>query len=112
MSTPQERLDALQSNYDEAINNEPTDLANAKSPQEVAAIQANVANARVAYFDAVAAMLSNSGDAVEQAYQAALGASADVEKARSDAEAVAKLIGKLGNATAKATDLLNKAKKA
>lgn len=111
MSTAQERLKAIQDNYDSASENEANDLAKTKLPEEVAAVQANVANARLAYYSAVTAMLTNSGDSVENAYEEAVKALATVKKARADAEQISKVIGKLGTATAKAADLLNKATK-
>lgn len=111
MSTAGERLAAIKANYDQACDNEGEDIAKADDAAQCAAIQANVASARTAYYGAVNTMLTNSGQGVEQAYQAALTASDEVKKARTKTEAISSLIGKLTTATAKATDLLNKAKK-
>ena len=54
MSTAQDRLDVIQNNYTDALQNEPNDLAQAQSAADVTAIQANVASARSTYYGAVA----------------------------------------------------------
>jgi hypothetical protein len=110
MSDSTERLAVIKQNYDDASDNEADDLASAKSAADVAAIQANVAVARSTYYGAAAAMLSKSGPDVEAAYQDAIGAQKSVADARKKAAEIAELLGKLSNATNKATTLLNKAK--
>jgi hypothetical protein len=110
MSTPEERLAAIQANYDDASDNETDDLAKAQTPADVAAIQANVAAARSAYYSAEAAMLTQNGANVENAYQAALAAQKSVTDARSQAASIADLITKLSGATTAANSLLSAAK--
>lgn len=110
MSDASDRLAVIKKNYDDASDNEAADLACAKTPAEVAAIQANVAQARSAYYSAVEAMLSNSGSDIENAYQDAINAQDAIADARKMAAVIADLLVKLSNATDKATTLLNKAK--
>lgn len=110
MSTATDRLAIIKQNYDDASDNEATDLAHAKSPVEVASIRANVANASVAYYSAVASMLSQSGAGIETAYEDATHAIKTISEARVKAAAIAVLLGDLSDATNKATILLNKAK--
>jgi hypothetical protein len=110
MSNADERLAVIKKNYDDAADNEATDLASAKTSAQVAAVQANVAQARSAYYSAVEAMLSKSGADVEAAYQDAVSAQAAIADARKQAAAIPDLLGKLSNATDKAKNLLDKAK--
>ncbi len=110
MSDATDRLAIIKKNYDDASDNEAADLASAKTPAQVAAIQANVAQARSAYYSAVEAMLSKSGTDVENAYKDAVDAQKAIADARIKAAAITDLLGKLTNATDKATTLLNKAK--
>ena len=110
MSTAAERLAVIQNNYNSALTNEPHDLANAKTAEDVTAIQANLAIARSAYYAAIAAQLTVSGANVETAYDAAVSAHAAVTKAREDAAALTSLLKKLIGATDTATDLLELAK--
>lgn len=110
MSTPQDRLDVIQGIYHDAVVNEPSDLAQAATPAQVAAVQQNVANARHTYYAAVVAALTNTGASVETAYTAAQAALAAVKKARTQSEQITTLLQKLNGATAAATSLLNAAK--
>lgn len=110
MSDASDRLAIIKKNYDDASDNEAVDLASAKTPAQVAAVQANVAQARSAYYSAVEAMLSKTGGDVESAYQDALNAQNAIALARKKATAIIDLLGKLTNATGKATTLLDKAK--
>jgi predicted HAD superfamily Cof-like phosphohydrolase len=110
VSTAAERLAVIQNNYNNALNNEPHDLANAKTAEDVTAIQVNLANARSAYYGAIAAQLTTSGATVEAAYEAALTAHNAVTKARDESAALAVLLQKLTGATNTATDLLKLAK--
>lgn len=109
MSTKDERLSVIQENYNDALDNEPYDLARAETPAQVTAIQANVANARQTYYEAVAAILTKSGNAVEQAFQEAKNAQASVKNCRDQAEAIPTLIAKLQSATQSAANLLKAA---
>ena len=110
MSSAADRLSQIEQTYNDAADNEASDLSQAKSPVEVGAVQHNLAAARLTYFTAVAAMLTNNGADVESAYQAAMTANAGVKSARTAAEAFPTLLGKLRTATEKATHLLTKAK--
>lgn len=110
MSNADERLNLIKQNYDDASDNEAADLANAKTPIEVASIQANVANASVAYYSAIAMTLSQSDDGVETAYDDAVSAQKAISDARQQSAAIADLLEKFSDATDKATILLNKAK--
>jgi hypothetical protein len=110
MSDATDRLAVIKKNYDDASNNEAMDISGAKSQEDIDAIQSNVERARVAYYGAVAEMLSNSGQDVEDAYNDAINAQKAIADARKKAASIAELIGKLANATDKATTLLNKAK--
>ena len=109
-STAKDRLQTIEENYDQASDNEAHDLSKATTSEQVAEVQANAAAAKLAYFSAIAAALSNNGNDVEAAYRAAVAANADVKKAREQAASIAELLTKMGNATAKASDLLKKAK--
>ena len=110
MSNADERLAVIKQNYDDASDHEAADLANAKTQAQVAAIQANVAQARSAYYGAIKAMLAQTGADIESAYADAVMAQQAVADARKKAEAIAVLLGKLSDATSKATTLLNMAK--
>jgi hypothetical protein len=112
MSTQKDRLDVIQGNYNDAVINEPSDLAQAATATQVAAVQQNVANARHTYFAAAVAALTNSGAAVEAAYTAAQTALNAVKQARANSEQITTLLQKLGSSTAAATSLLNAAKSA
>ena len=109
MSDATERLAIIKKNYDGANDSEAADLASAKTPAQVTAFQANVAQARCAYYSAVEAMLSKSGADVENAYQNAVDAQNAIANARKKAAVISDLLGKLVNATDKATTLINKA---
>ena len=110
MSDATDRLKIIEQNYDNASDNEADDLASATTPAQVAAIQANVAQAKSTYYSAVEAMLSKSGADIETAYQVAVDAQKAIADARAKAAAIGDLLEKLSNATDKATTLLNKAK--
>jgi hypothetical protein len=111
-STPQDCLDVLQEIYQDALNNEPHDLAQAMTAAQVAAVQQYVANARATYFAAAAAALNNTGPGVDAAFTAAQAALDAVKQARAESEQIATLLQKLNNATAVGTNLLNAAKSA
>lgn len=111
-STPQDRLDVLREIYEQAVVDEPHDLAQASTAAEVAAVQQNVANARAAYYAATVAALTNSGADVEAAFRSAESALAAVKKARANSEQIAMLLQKLNAATAAGTKLLNAAQSA
>ncbi|MBB4200205.1 hypothetical protein CCR94_02245 [Rhodoblastus sphagnicola] len=70
----------------------------------------NVAAARAAYYGAVASLLTNAGDSIETAYQAAVSAQQSVVDARQASAQIPDLIAKLTTATSAATSLLNAAK--
>lgn len=110
MSTPQERLDVIKANYDQAADNEAEDLASAKTAVDVAGVRANIGNARLAYYAAIAAALIANGTDVEAAHQEAKDALKAVKDARAVVEQMATLLGKLTKATDKANKLLQKAK--
>jgi hypothetical protein len=110
VSTAAERLAIIQNNYTNALNNEPHDLANAKTTEEVTAIQTNLADARTAYYGAIAAQLSANGANVEAAYDASAAAHQAVTEARAEAAALSVLLQKLTGATATCTHLLKLAK--
>ena len=112
MSTPAERLAAIQATYLDAIGNEISDLAKAQTATDVAAVQANVANAKLAYYTAEAAALTANAPEVEGAYAAAKAALGGVKQARKDAAQIPTLLGALNNATQAATTLLKLAKAA
>ena len=110
-TSPTDRLKVIKSNYIDALENEPHDLASATTAADVTAVQANVANARSTFFAAVAADLSSSISAVEDAYDVAIAAQKSVQDARDASESLAKILGKLKKATDSATTLLKKATK-
>lgn len=110
MSSPVERLAVVDDNYRQARDNEPADLSRALTESDVAAIMANFANAKLAYFEAVAAALAAGGPAVEAAFAAAKAAQTAVEASRANLEALPTLLGKLKIATSAAGKLVNVAK--
>ncbi|MGH7023436.1 MAG: hypothetical protein ACREEB_07580 [Caulobacteraceae bacterium] len=112
MSTPADRLTAIQAIYLDAIGNETSDLAKAQTNADVAAIQANVANAQLIYYTAEAAALTNNAPDVEAAYTDATTALNGVKQARAASAAIPTLLGALNNATSAATNLLQTAKSA
>jgi len=110
MSSADDRLAVIQNIYVDALNNEPRDLAQATTPALVAAVQANLANARASYYAAAATALTNAAPAVETAYASAQAALAAVKAARTAAESIVTLLGKLNSATNAGTSLLGAAK--
>lgn len=112
MSTPQDRLGVIQAVYNDANDNEPSDLAGATTAAQVTEVQQNLANARHAYYSAVAAALTNAGASVDAAYTAAQKALAAVRDARAASAEIPALLQKLNGATTAATRLLNAAKSA
>src|ERR1017187_8278461 len=110
MSYSTELLATIKKNYDDASDNEASDLADAKSAADVAAIQANVAVARSTYYKAVVTLLSNSGHDVDVAYQNAINPQNSIADARKKSAGFEELLGKLSSATDKAATLLNKAR--
>ena len=102
-STSDDRIALIKSNYQDALDNEPHDLAAALTAADVTGVQANLATARNAFYTAAAADLSNSGDAIEDAYKVAQSAQQLVKQARAASEKIATLLGKLQTATEKAT---------
>jgi hypothetical protein len=110
MSTADDRLTVIQNIYEDALNNEPGDLAQATTPVLVAGVQANVANARSTYYAAAAAALTNAAPGVETAYATAQAALAVVTAARTASESITTLLGKLNTATNAGTSLLGAAK--
>lgn len=112
MSDASERLSAIQNTYEDALDNEPHDLAGAKTAADVTAIQANLAVARNTYYAALAAALTNNGPEIEAGLAAATKTLAAVKAARTAAADIPTLLGKLTSATGAATNLLNIAKAA
>jgi hypothetical protein len=110
MSSAAERLAVIQDNYNNALSNEPHDLAKAQTAADVTAIQANLANARSAYYSAIAAQLTAGGADVENAFHAARAARDAVDEARAESAALATLLQTLTGATHAATSLLELAK--
>jgi hypothetical protein len=110
MSSSVERLAVVEHNYRQAKDNEAADLSRAQTEIEVAGIQANVANARLAYFDAAAQALGASGPAVEAAFTAARHAQATIKTSRESLELIPTLLGKLASGTAAAQKLIAVAK--
>ena len=96
----------------DAMGNETADLAKAQTSADVSAIQANVANAQLAYYTAEAAALTNNNADVEAAYTAASAALKEVKQTRANAAEIPTLLGALNGATGAATDLLELAKAA
>jgi len=110
MTDKSDRVTELEKNYSQALINEPQDLSEATDTGMVTAIQINVATAGQAYWTAVKDALNKSGQAVEDAYQAARAANEAVARARANSERLPTLLGKLKTATDAATKLLNAAK--
>jgi|SRR5579872_4973330 len=106
MSTPSDRLTAVQNTYLDALNNEPEDLAAAQTAADVVAVQTNLANARTAYYTAASAALTNNAASVDAALTAAQNALAAVQAARKDAGAFAAFLTALTGATNAATNLV------
>ena len=111
MSTPQQRLDVIEGIYNDALENEPHDLAAATNAADVTAIQTNVAVARQAYYTAVSAALTQDDSKVADAYNAAVQAQAAVDTARANSAQIPDLIAKVTSAAQAATKLLNAAQK-
>lgn len=111
MSTAAQRRATIEQNYTDALKNEPHDLARAKKPEDVTAIQANVAMARKHYYSAIATELTKNGESVETAFQAAKKAGQDVSDARNAAASIPTLISRLTFSTNAAGNLLSAARK-
>ena len=109
MSSPKDRLSAIQDTYNDALDNEPHDLAAAQTAAEVTAIQENVARTRNTYYAALAEALTNDGPAVESAFEEAKKALKAVKKAREDSAAIPNLLTKLSSAASAASSLLKAA---
>src|ERR1035438_2107728 len=99
MSTPADRLAAIQAVYLDAMGNQTGDLAKAQTNADVAAIQANVADAQLAYSTAGAPAPPNTAAHVETAFTAAQTALGGVQQARANAAQMPTLLGALNDAT-------------
>jgi len=105
MTVAQERIESIRRNYNDAADNEPDDLAAARTPAQVTAIQANLAKARSIYFAAIADGLTKNGDDVEEAFALTVIAEETVKEARARSAAVPDLLSKLRAATSAAGKL-------
>jgi hypothetical protein len=110
MSTAQERYDEIAANYTSALNNELSDKANATKVAQVAAIEANVANAAAVFYSSAADQLSAQGANIEADYQQAVQANKTVADARNASAAIPDLLQKLGQATSAVGQLAASAK--
>jgi len=110
MSSAVERLAVVDHNYRQAKNNEAADLSRAQTEAAVAGIMANIANARLAYYEAVALALTAGGPGVEAAFTAARDAQATIKASREALELVPTLLGKLKSGTAAVQELIAAAK--
>jgi hypothetical protein len=111
-TTTEAPLETIRTNYFEALENEDMDLAAAGSDARRTMITANVRSARQIYWDAKANQLSEQGQAVQDAHDAAKAANAAVKKAREQSETIATIVKLAIGATDAAGDLLDAAKKA
>src|SRR5262245_8420237 len=110
MSTSKERYDAIADNYQSALNNQATDMANATTEAEISAILANVHTAGHLFFSVTAEELTTQSQAVEADFNAAKQANQAVADARDEEEAIPTLLGKLTKATDAAKKLIDSAK--
>jgi hypothetical protein len=108
--TKAELLQAVQDNYTEALKNEPHDLAAANTEVEVAAIQANVATARQAYYESLAAELAADNGEVQAAFEEVKRAMKIQKECREKAGRIADILDKIANATTAVQKLLALAK--
>jgi hypothetical protein len=106
MSTSDDLLSVIQSIYLDALNNEPNDLAQATTPAQVTAVQANLATAKSAYYAAAAAAFAGAAPGLEAAYASAQAALSAVKASRTASESIATLLGKLNTATNAGTSIL------
>jgi hypothetical protein len=98
-SSDDDLLNAVQENYLEALRNEPNDLAAATTIDQIKQIQDNVAKAKSAYFEALAAQLAADKDGVTQAYGELMQALQTEKECRKNASAIPDILGKLKQAT-------------
>ena len=110
MSSQENRKSIIETNYTSALESEPNDLAAADTPEQVAAIQANVANAKLVYYTAIASQLDGAGPEIEAAYQQVQLALQAVKDAREAAGKIADILQKLTGATDAAKKLVDKIK--
>lgn len=108
-TTHDERFAQIEQTYFDANNNYASDREKAPPDAQKGMVDANRNAAYEAYNDALAKQLSESGDAVEQAYSDLRTANQSVKQARADLIDIVNLIDKLGTASAKAKNLLDKA---
>jgi hypothetical protein len=109
-TTKAELLQAVQDNYTEALKNEPHDLAAANTVVEVAAIQANVATARQAYYTSLATELAADNSDVQAAFEEVKRAMNIQKEARAKTGRIADILDKLANATTAVQKMLALAK--
>lgn len=109
-STAVERLAMVDANYRKAKDNEPSDLGRATNDAEVSAVRANLAEAQLAYYRAVAEALTKGGPAVETAFNKAKAARNAADESRAALEAFPLLLAKLQAATTTAGNLVAIAK--
>ena len=107
MSSADDSLIIIQNIYLDALNNEPHDLAQANTPALVAAVQANLATARAAYFAAAVAAFAIAAPGIDAAYASAQSALDAVKAARIASESIVTLLGRLNTATNAGTRLLS-----
>jgi hypothetical protein len=108
-STPDERLAVILKAYSIARDQQDNDMAEAESDEQADSIRSNLASLQLAYLRAERSRLETNGAAVESAYQAATGATADVARAYRQGAALADRIRAVAGAVTAVSSLAAKA---
>jgi hypothetical protein len=108
-STPEDRLAVILKAYSIARDQQDNDIAEAESDEQADAIRSNLASLHLAYLRAERSQLDASGAGVENAYQAAQAATADVARAYRQGVALADRIRAVAGAVTAVASLAAKA---
>ena len=108
-SSAGDRLAVIYNAYKAAADSRAADLKKATTPEEVRSIMANAGALEAAYLEAVDQSLNASGPDIEACYQAALAATAKVERAYAQGQALAARIQAVSGAVTAVGNLVIKA---
>lgn len=109
MTTRDERLAEIYRVYNDAWTHHTADLAEAATPAETDAVMQNLRAAETSYLEAAHQSLSETGPAVEQAYDAAKQANDAVTSAREAQQALAERLRLMAKATIRISELIKAA---
>lgn len=108
-SSPEDRLAMILKAYSIARDHQDKDIAEAESDEQADSVRSNLASLQLAYLRAERSQLEANGAAVESAFQAAKGATDDVDRAYRQGAALADRIRAVAGAVTAVASLAAKA---